>query len=335
MPNKKREEEESGSESSSEEEQEPLISLNRSNVSGTKPAASTRGPPTKKQKTDQKKEKEEIIDIEFAIYDPVSTDFYSVKHLVRHLTEDVSFDASGLANIISEQVVVGGMVKTGVDESPIAVISALNLRHYHEEKCIKQIKKYLLSKCQDQKHRSDLTDLYNGANNSRLGLIINERVVNLPGQLVPPLHQSLQADIVWAQENDDTQELKDSFKFTHFAVLCPLFQDNSEDQKDSKVEVPKPKTKGGKKNKKRKAVEQVVLTQPNEMFLKYEDECYVKHAEWAVRFDAAPPLEERASAIMQACKGRMLAIVNARKLPAILAEIQQVSIKLLLEESEA
>ncbi len=67
----------------------------------------------------------------FEFFDPSPEDFWSLEHFLRDFVDDTKdFPAQGLAQVISDQVTVGTMVKTGVDEYPIGFITALNM-HWH------------------------------------------------------------------------------------------------------------------------------------------------------------------------------------------------------------
>ena len=53
-------------------------------------------------------------------------------------------------------------------------------------------------------------------------LLVNERVVNFPVQLVPALHDNLHRDLSWACNQDETE-----FKyFEYVVVLAPVMQGN-------------------------------------------------------------------------------------------------------------
>ena len=59
------------------------------------------------------------------------------------------------------------------------------------------------------------------------GLVINERLLNCPPQLASPLHHSLfDEEIPWAVEDEPTEELRESFKFTGYLFISRVFHDN-------------------------------------------------------------------------------------------------------------
>lgn len=68
---------------------------------------------------------------------------------------------------------------------------------------ITRTRAWLIGKC-DEKQRAALTDI---VSSSTCGWLINERVVNLPVQLLPPLLDALVQDVNWARTNPVTNIL--------------------------------------------------------------------------------------------------------------------------------
>jgi protein BCP1 len=68
--------------------------------------------------------------VDFEFYDPKVEDFHGVKALVRLYLDDDSWDISGFVDTILAQTTVGSVIKTGEDESPIGIITALNIGRY-------------------------------------------------------------------------------------------------------------------------------------------------------------------------------------------------------------
>ena len=54
---------------------------------------------------------------------------------------------------------------------------------------------------------------------SKAGLIINERLLNMPPKIGPPLNQSLFEEISWAQEDEPTE--------VHQLLLSVMCQSNN------------------------------------------------------------------------------------------------------------
>lgn len=70
------------------------------------------------------------MDVDFEFFDPKEEDFDGVKALLRSYLDDTAWDISSFVDIILGQSTVGTVIKTGEEESPIGVITALNLGRY-------------------------------------------------------------------------------------------------------------------------------------------------------------------------------------------------------------
>ena len=59
-------------------------------------------------------------------------------------------------------------------------------------------------------------------------LVVSERLLNCPPQLAPPLQQALfEEEIPWATEDEPSQELRDSFRFTRYLMASRAYADAS------------------------------------------------------------------------------------------------------------
>ncbi|KAF0690900.1 Aste57867_17763 [Aphanomyces stellatus] len=165
----------------------------------------------------------ESVEIDFVFTDPCEANFHSVRQLINTYLGAASFDSSNLANIIVSQQSTGSMVCCDGETDVFGFITALSLSRYANESSMRQILTLVQEKCP-----SDLKQTLNKILSTKLvGLVLNRRMINLPYQLVPHLHDALQQDIDWAIENELNQTLKDSYKFDYFLMLASVQVDNS------------------------------------------------------------------------------------------------------------
>ena len=138
-----------------------------------------------------------LINVEFSFVDPIPIDFKSVRRLLESYLPGVkTFNASALAEVITAQVQLGTMVKVKDDLDVYAMATIVPLAVHRDTDWAKDIRAYLLAHCKDSKKRAALSALFDGG---RVGLLLNERVVNVPPELCPALHGALCADIEWAK----------------------------------------------------------------------------------------------------------------------------------------
>ena len=70
-----------------------------------------------------------------------------------------------------------------------------------DHKCIEELKEFLLKVCQEKDVIKDL-GLLMGEQAHDVGLLVSQRVVNFPPQLLPPLHDALFDEVSWATEDE-------------------------------------------------------------------------------------------------------------------------------------
>jgi len=81
---------------------------------------------------------------------------------------------------------------------------------------VRQIRDYVLAKCKDVRVKQDLKEIFE---NGKLGIIVNERVLNMPPTITPQLHGNLFEEIQTAITND-----KCTF-FKHYLILSRVYFD--------------------------------------------------------------------------------------------------------------
>ncbi|RWW80889.1 hypothetical protein BHE74_00010751 [Ensete ventricosum] len=178
-------------------------------------------PPSEIERVESEQEDDEEPEVEmmqadFGFFDPKPGDFNGVKLLLRNYLDDKQWDLSGFVDLILEQTTVGTVVKLDEhdeagdgngdaddDAGPFAVISALNLGRYevNGHKCMKDCKEYLLQVCPDEGLRKRLKPFLE-EQVSDVGLLVSQRFVNCPYQLVPPLYDALFDEVSWATEDE-------------------------------------------------------------------------------------------------------------------------------------
>jgi len=185
------------------------------------------------------------LDVDFLFLDPNQSQFFSVKSLLNGLLDGLSYNSSDLANIVCDQVVVGTMIGVeGDEEKPLyqgkpeeknvlGFVSLLNLQVYENEKVMKEIVQYAVQKSEihNENHEKFLQVLQTHTN--KIGLLINERMINLPPQLVPTLHNQLCEDVKWVKEqnNEDSQ----AFNLRYILVLSKCYKDSQQPKKRTKT----------------------------------------------------------------------------------------------------
>ncbi|XWS09263.1 hypothetical protein CRYUN_Cryun40dG0070800 [Craigia yunnanensis] len=175
-----------------------------------------------------------IVQADFAFFDPKPDDFHGVKTLLQPYLDNKQWDLSGFVDLILGQTTVGTVVKLEDDEDngAFSVTTALNLGRYKDCKCITELKEFLLNICQEKDKIGNLRSLLvEKAQN--VGLLVSQRVVNLPPELLPHLYDALFDEVSWATEDEPTEELRNSFHFKFYIVVSKIYKHKKANQKRS------------------------------------------------------------------------------------------------------
>ena len=182
-----------------------------------------------------------MVNVEFEWFNfKPDIDFHGVKSLLRQLFDVDSqlFDLSGLTDLILSQPTVGSTVKVdGEDTDAYAFLTILNLHEHREKKSIKDLTAYLVEKSKLGPALAPLSSLLSSS--SQVGLVLAERLINVPSEISPPMYAMLIEEIEAAVED------KEPYEFTHYLIISKTYQEIASvlDEEDA------PRTKKSKASK--------------------------------------------------------------------------------------
>lgn len=177
---------------------------------------------------------QEKIQVDFEGRSPVDADFHGIKQLLQQLFLKAHVNLSELAELIIRQNYVGSVVKQSEvdaedsdddddddDSSDVfGVMSVLNITEKQNLECVQQLRSLLLDLCSE--HATDQTNTLIRSllsdDSQSIGLLINERIINIPAQISVPLLESLSKEIKNACRK------KMPYDFTYFILICKLYK---------------------------------------------------------------------------------------------------------------
>ncbi|KAG4999737.1 hypothetical protein JHK87_020809 [Glycine soja] len=241
-----------------------------------------------------------VVQADFSFFDPKPNDFHGAKTLLQTYLGDQEWDLSAFVDLILAQTTVGSVVKIEDDEDEglFALVTALNLYRYREHKCIATVKDFLLHKVRQEKSVHDQLKLLLGEQAHDVGLLVSQRMVNLPPQLLPPLYDALFDEVSWATEDEPTEELQNSFKFKHYIILTKIYVLKNVEQK----------------RKQSNGSDEAII------YIKLEDEIFHKLSSWSFCF----PLQTQQLAPHELRNYRstgLIVAVEADKIPTFRQEL--------------
>ncbi|RDW63112.1 protein-transporting protein BCP1 [Aspergillus mulundensis] len=183
----------------------------------------------------------DMVNVDFEWFDPQEVDFHGIKNLIRQLfdVDAQDLDLSGLADMILAQPLLGSTVKTdGKESDPYAFLSVLNLAEHKEKPAVKSLTAYLQRKAAATPSLSPLATLLSQTPTPPIGLILTERLINMPSEVVPPMYTMLQEEIAWAIEE------KEPYNFSHYLIVSKTYEE-VESKLDAEETRPQKKKKKG------------------------------------------------------------------------------------------
>ncbi|KAA8909034.1 protein bcp1 [Sphaerosporella brunnea] len=164
----------------------------------------------------------DLVNVDFEMFDPQPAhDFHGIRQLLRQLfdADSALFDLSALTDLILSQPLLGTTVKTEGNESdPFAFLTVINLHEHASNPAIQTLASYLLAKsASNPQLHAKLRSILDSGSSAQVGLILTERLINMPVQVVPPMYKMLLEEIEWALAENEP------YNFTHFMVLSKTY----------------------------------------------------------------------------------------------------------------
>ncbi|KAF9556321.1 hypothetical protein CPC08DRAFT_641712, partial [Agrocybe pediades] len=235
-----------------------------------------------------------VVDVSFEFYDPnPKVDFHAIKRL---LTQLLQRDAehlycNELAELILSQPKVGTTIKTdGIESDPYALFTVLNMHLHHENVSIKAIANYLLQVTEkhDQAFHNTLKELFSQSE-AHVGLVLCERLVNMPVQVLPPMYTMLADEVKWANADGEP------YQFTHLLFISRVYHLSEEEESalanSASTRRSRADASSGKKHKKERPAETEIVRPADGIYSFHpEDDIVMKSAIHSVTYPFISPL---------------------------------------------
>ncbi|XP_032682524.1 protein BCCIP homolog [Odontomachus brunneus] len=173
------------------------------------------------------------IQVDFEGRNPQDPDYHGIKILLQQLFLKAHIDLGGLTDLIIAQNYVGSVVKQSNDmeesdddaddddvNDVFGITTVINVSDRQNLPCIQQLRDLLKQLASE--HATDPANamiknvLENDA--AQLGLLINERFVNIPAQIAVPLLENLISEVKRATNKNMP------FNFTYYILICKLYK---------------------------------------------------------------------------------------------------------------
>lgn len=225
------------------------------------------------------------------------------------------FDLGAITDLILSQDDVGCTIKTdGPESDPLSFLAVLNLNIHHSHPALANLRDYLLSKISvDKRFHEAIKAVLDASNDAsgHLGLIIGERVYNMPPQVMPPSYQMLQDEIKWALEDNKP------YRFSHYLILSRIWRASAEEEAEEG-------SSNSAARSKRRKTESVPegATGPKTHSFHPEDECIQKAAIHSLDFEYSHQEPRTKESVGTDIAGRVM-LIPSSKLGEVVTEMAE------------
>ena len=326
--------------------------------------------------TGSEADEEEQFTFEFC--DPKPSNFHSLRMLLQRylVLAGEGFAVSSMANAVADQAEVGTMIEQeGEPDDVFAFATVLNMAEHRGLESMGQVRGFLLERCppelrarleavldsgggggsggakkgkkdkekkkKKQGSASSSSSSSSGGGGLPAGLLLTERMMNLPAQLVPPMHAELVKDIAWASSEEARREVVaegraplGDFGFSSYVLIGRRYVEKKQLkalQEAAGGAAGAGGSKGGKKAKKAKADSAggsggaaaagsglAGLRDEDWIYCRFEDEVFLRHADLSFAFNVPAPNGQPHREYQQ-----YAVVVDAAKMPVVLQGIDK------------
>ncbi|RMZ91751.1 hypothetical protein DV736_g999, partial [Chaetothyriales sp. CBS 134916] len=184
----------------------------------------------------------DTINVDFEWFDPQpDVDFHGIKALLQQLLDVDAplFSLTDITDLILSQPLLGSTVKVdGHQTDAYAFLSVLNLQEHGAKPYIAKLLQYIRAKANSTPQLAPLAALLSQGPAPPVGLILTERLINVPSEVVPPMYTMLLEEIQWALEENEP------YNFSHYLILSKTYTE-IQSKLDAEDDRPKKKKKAG------------------------------------------------------------------------------------------
>jgi len=249
---------------------------------------------------EDKEDDDAAVEASFGFFDPCEGDYHAVKAFLRSYIDGDgvdggagdALDVNGLADLIAGQAAVGTTVKAedDVESGPLGFITLLQLGAHRKARCLAQLKEFILENMGSDAARARMTAVWDSP---RTALLLQDRMLNLPLEVVPVLHAELAKDLDHARREAKTGGAKagtdwDVDQVVILARCCEVADNGSLASSSASANGGAGKSKKAEKKAARAAAAAVEgpVDTARLWFVKFEEEYLAQKAVYSRRFPA-------------------------------------------------
>lgn len=128
---------------------------------------------------------EEIM-TDFEAHPIAESDFVPIRRMMTSFCGKQSFDSGDFVDVLLAQDFVGSVIRQADTSYTVGFISVVSVNEHKDKQCFTQIKQHVLATCPKQERQKWETLVHA----DKLGLLVNDRLHNIPHAIAPLLHET-------------------------------------------------------------------------------------------------------------------------------------------------
>lgn len=255
--------------------------------------------------------------MELCIESMQDDDYWTMKNLLRGYLQESPFNSSEMVDLLlAEKDKIGSSVTVVGQEEMFGFMSVLDTYAHWDKACVQSVLKYVLGRVGNSSQIEDWKKILT-KKESRIGLILSERIANLPDHLAPHLNLLTLHEI---------QHMQPSPQYQYLLVITTTYKQGVEDAgEDGATLVDMDGNEEKPKRRKSQAAAQMSLD-PTVHYYKIEDEVYkecalLTHSTRIIKYNQ----QNRWTLRMYTQPSKLFLLISADQIPRIMARLKHMA----------
>lgn len=262
-------------------------------------------------------ENPDTVQVDLELFNMEGDDYFAVKNFLVPLLDGLVWGASDIAHHLADDMSahIGTTVRVDGGREPYGILTVLNLHRTAGMEATRQIVRFLLSRITHKAQKQQLKQLLESK--SPLGLLLNERVINVPAQIAPPLHMGFWEELEEAAQLEVANGSRALyFDFEHYVMITTVLEVIAGDA---------PGPRGKQSRGADRSIE----------YLKPEDEVYCRNSTFAFSYPVTGTKHGRWTMGGTVRERKVIVLWHKSAIPNILAQLSQLASNPDLYHSES
>lgn len=249
-------------------------------------------------------------------------DYWTMKNLLRGYLQESPFNSSEMVDLLlAQKSQIGSSITVVGQEEMFGFMSVLDMSEHWEKACVQSVLKYVLGRVNSSSQFEEWKKILS-KKESRIGLILSERIANLPDHLAPHLNLLTLHEL---------QHLQPSPQYQYFLIVTTTYKQGVEDAGEEgatlvDMDGDGEETKHSKRNKRSSSASQHTSLDPTVHYYKIEDEVYkecalLTHSTRVIKYNQ----QNRWTLRMYTQPSKLFLLISADQIPRIMARLKQVA----------